>query len=164
MNKNLCRRLGNLSLPVLLSVVLLASCRDEIETGAYTGPYIRFSVSEGSEWHSTRAAGGPAEKAVPRDSVQPLHGGDGNTPLYLHTLYTDSIASPSSDSRPDTAVLTRATPVKTATLYESIGVLAAAFNGSWSETSYGRITCTMSRSRKHRTGPPPIIGRLSREA
>ena len=135
MNKNLCRRLGNLSLPVLLSVVLLASCRDEIETGAYTGPYIRFSVSEGSEWHSTRAAGGPAEKAVPRDSVQPLHGGDGNTPLYLHTLYTDSIASPSSDSRPDTAVLTRATPVKTATLYESIGVLAAAFNGSWSETS-----------------------------
>ena len=136
MNKNLCRRLGNLSLPVLLSVVLLASCRDEIETGAYTGPYIRFSVSEGSEWHSTRAAGGPAEKAVPRDSVQPLHGGDGNTPLYLHTLYIDSIASPSSDSRPDTAVLTRATPVKTATLYESIGMLAAAFNGSWSETSY----------------------------
>ena len=136
MNKNLCRRLGNLSLPVLLSVVLLASCRDEIETGAYTGPYIRFSVSEGSEWHSTRAAGGPAEKAVPRDSVQPLHGGDGNTPLYLHTLYTDSIASPSSNSRPDTAVLTRATPVKTETLYESIGVLAAAFNGAWSETSY----------------------------
>ena len=136
MNKNLCRRLGNLSLPVLLSVVLLASCRDEIETGAYTGPYIRFSVSEGSEWHSTRAAGGPAEKAVPRDSVQPLHGGDGNTPLYLHTLYTDSIASPSSDICPDTAVLTRATPVKTATLYESIGVLAAAFNEPWSETLY----------------------------
>ena len=136
MNKNLCRRLGNLSLPVLLSVVQLASCRDEIETGAYTGPYIRFSVSEGSEWHSTRAAGGPAEKAVPRDSVQPLHGGDGNTPLYLHTLYTDSIASPSSDICPDTAVLTRATPVKTATLYESIGVLAAAFNEPWSETSY----------------------------
>ena len=125
-----------MSLPVLLSVVLLASCRDEIETGAYTGPYIRFSVSEGSEWHSTRAAGGPAEKAVPRDSVQPLHGGDGNTPLYLHTLYTDSIASPSSDICPDTAVLTRATPVKTATLYESIGVLAAAFNEPWSETSY----------------------------
>ena len=136
MNKNLCRRLGNLSLPVLLSVVLLASCRDEIETGAYTGPYIRFSVSEGSEWHSTRAAGGPAEKAVPRDSVQPLHGGDGNTPLYLHTLYTDSIASPSSDSRPDTAVLTRATPVKTETLYESFGISASAYTGSWSETSY----------------------------
>lgn len=136
MNKNLCRRLGNLSLPVLLSVVLLASCRDEIETGAYTGPYIRFSVSEGSEWHSTRAAGGPAEKAVPRDSVQPLHGGDGNTPLYLHTLYTDSIASPSSDICPDTAVLTRATPVKTETLYESFGISASAYTGSWSETSY----------------------------
>ena len=90
-----------MSLPVLLSVVLLASCRDEIETGAYTGPYIRFSVSEGSEWHSTRAAGGPAEKAVPRDSVQPLHGGDGNTPLYLHTLYTDSIfGQPTGHGRP----------------------------------------------------------------
>lgn len=136
MKKNLCRRLGNLSLPVLLSVVLFASCRDEIETGAYTGPYIRFSVSEGAEWHSTRAVGGPAEKAVPRDSVQPLHGGDGTTPLYLHTLYTDSIASPSSDSRPDTAVLTRATPVKTATFYESFGVLAAMYMDTWSETSY----------------------------
>lgn len=134
MNKNLCRRLGNLSLPVLLSVVLLASCRDEIETGAYTGPYIRFSVSEGAEWHSTRAAGGPAEKAVPRDSVQPLHGGDGNTPLYLHTLYTDSIASPSSDSRPDTAVLTRATPVKDDNMYGSFGVSAYSYTGSWSES------------------------------
>lgn len=136
MNKNLCRRLGNLSLPVLLSVVLLASCRDEIETGAYTGPYIRFSVSEDKEWHATRAAGSPAEAMTPRDSVQPLHGGDGNTSLYLHTLYTDSIASPSSDSRPDTAVLTRATPVKTATFYESFGVSAAVYTGSWSETSY----------------------------
>ena len=134
MNKNLCRRLGNLSLPVLLSVVLLASCRDEIETGAYTGPYIRFSVSEGSEWHSTRAAGGPAEKAVPRDSVQPLHGGDGNTPLYLHTLYTDSIASPSSDVCPDTAVLTRATPVKDDNMYGSFGVSAYSYTGSWSES------------------------------
>lgn len=134
MNKNLCRRLGNLSLPVLLSVVLLASCQDEIETGAYTGPYIRFSVSEGSEWHSTRAAGGPAEKAVPRDSVQPLHGGDGNTPLYLHTLYTDSIASPSSDVCPDTAVLTRATPVKDDNMYGSFGVSAYSYTGSWSES------------------------------
>ena len=143
MNKNLCRRLGNLSLPVLLSVVLLASCRDEIETGAYTGPYIRFSVSEGSEWHSTRAAGGPAEKAVPRDSVQPLHGGDGNTPLYLHTLYTDSIASPSSNR-------------------SECWLLRLMNRGARPRT--GRITCTMSRSRKHRAGPPPIIGRLSREA
>lgn len=160
MNKNLCRRLGNLSLPVLLSVVLLASCRDEIETGAYTGPYIRFSVSEGSEWHSTRAAGGPAEKAVPRDSVQPLHGGDGNTPLYLHTLYTDSIASPSSDSRPDTAVLTRATPVKRRLSTNRSAYRHRLIRVPGVRPRTGRITCTMSRSRKHRTGPPPIVGRL----
>lgn len=89
------------------------------ETGAYTGPYIRFSVSEGSEWHSTRAAGGPAEKAVPRVPCSPC---TAEMALYSPLpapLYTDSIASPSSDSRPDTAVLTRATPVKTETLYES---------------------------------------------
>lgn len=164
MNKNLCRRLGNLSLPVLLSVVLLASCRDEIETGAYTGPYIRFSVSEGSEWHSTRAAGGPAEKAVPRDSVQPLHGGDGNTPLYLHTLYTDSIASPSSDICPDTAVLTRATPVKRRLSTNRSAYRHRLIRVPGVRPRTGRITCTMSRSRKHRAGPPPIIGRLSREA
>ena len=88
MNKNLCRRLGNLSLPVLLSVVLLASCRDEIETGAYTGPYIRFSVSEGSEWHSTRAGGRPGRKGGPTGfRAAPARRRWQYSPLPAHALH-----------------------------------------------------------------------------
>ncbi|MFK2030052.1 fimbrillin family protein, partial [Bacteroides fragilis] len=68
---------------------------------------------------------------MPRGSVSPLQGG--RTPLYLHTLYTDSIALPPSDSRPDRGVLTRATPIKDVNMYESFGVSAYSYTGSWSE-------------------------------
>ncbi|MDB9117474.1 fimbrillin family protein, partial [Parabacteroides merdae] len=57
----------------------------------------------------------------------------GRTSLYLHTLYTDSIALPPSDSRPDRGVLTRATPIKDVNMYESFGVSAYSYTGSWSE-------------------------------
>jgi len=68
---------------------------------------------------------------TPQGTVTALQGG--NTPLYLHTLYTDSIALPPSDSRPDRGVLTRATPIKDANMYESFGVSAYSYTGSWSE-------------------------------
>ena len=95
--------------------------------------HVSFTSEISSTWR-TPATRSTANAGTPQGTVTALQGG--STPLYLHTLYTDSIASPSSDICPDTAVLTRATPVKTATLYESIGVLAAAFNEPWSETSY----------------------------
>ena len=68
---------------------------------------------------------------MPQDSVSSLQGG--RTSLYLHTLYTDSIALPPSDSRPDRGVLTRATPIKDVNMYESFGVSAYSYTGSWSE-------------------------------
>ena len=68
---------------------------------------------------------------MPQGSVSSLQGG--RTSLYLHTLYTDSIALPPSDSRPDRGVLTRATPIKDVNMYESFGVSAYSYTGSWSE-------------------------------
>ena len=82
--------------------------------------------------------GGPATRSTanagtPQGTVTALQGG--STPLYLHTLYTDSIASPSSGSRPDTTVLTRAIPIKNDNMYDSFGVSAYSYTGSWSESS-----------------------------
>lgn len=52
--------------------------------------------------------------------------------LFLHTTVTDGIESNRSDAE---VLQTRATPVEEDTFYESFGVLASAYTGSWSETS-----------------------------
>ncbi|WP_347566976.1 fimbrillin family protein [Alistipes senegalensis] len=52
--------------------------------------------------------------------------------LFLHARVTDGIESNRSDAE---VPQTRATPVEEDTFYESFGVLASAYTGSWSETS-----------------------------
>lgn len=69
MKKNLCRGIGSWSLPVLLSVFLFASCKDDLQTSVHTGPGIRFSVSDRADWHATRVVGSPEEETAPRDSL-----------------------------------------------------------------------------------------------
>ena len=44
--KNFYRGLGNPEPAVLFSVLLFASCQDDLQTSVHTGPGIRFSVSE----------------------------------------------------------------------------------------------------------------------
>ena len=93
LKKNLCRGLGNRSLPVLFSVLLFASCQDDLQTSVHTGPGIRFSVSDGAGWRATRAEGSPAEETTPRDSllgVLPLQAADGGEGLYLHAMISDN--------------------------------------------------------------------------
>ena len=93
-------------------------------------PHVSFTSEISSSWTpSTRST---TDADVPQGTVIALQGG--STPLYLHTLYTDSIASPSSDDRPDTAALTRATPIKNDNMYNSFGVSAYSYTGSWSES------------------------------
>lgn len=93
-------------------------------------PHVSFTSEISSSWTpSTRST---TDADVPQGTVIALQGG--STPLYLHTLYTDSIASPSSDDRPDTAALTRATPIKNDNMYSSFGVSAYSYTGSWSES------------------------------
>ena len=52
--------------------------------------------------------------------------------LFLHATVTDGIESGLSNEQ---ELQTRATPVGEDTFYESFGVLASAYTGSWSETS-----------------------------
>ena len=112
MKKNLCRGIGSWSLPVLLSVFLFASCKDDLQTSVHTGPGIRFSVSDRADWHATRVVGSPEEETAPRDSllgVLPLQAGDGSDGLYLHALLSDN----TRDALPvDESIGTRSAPVK----------------------------------------------------
>ena len=109
-------------------IFCLSSCEDDLERDK-TSTSISFTPVIQSSW-------GPSARTMtgtdmPQGSVSSLQGG--RTSLYLHTLYTDSIALPPSDSRPDRGVLTRATPIKDVNMYESFGVSAYSYTGSWSE-------------------------------
>lgn len=109
-------------------IFCLSSCEDDLERDK-TSTSISFTPVIQSSWDPL--ARSMTGTDMPRGSVSPLQGG--RTPLYLHTLYTDSIALPPSDSRPDRGVLTRATPIKDVNMYESFGVSAYSYTGSWSE-------------------------------
>lgn len=107
----------------------LSSCEDDMDR-PLPAPHVSFTSEISSSWTpSTRSAVGTD---APQGTVTALEGG--STPLYLHTLYTDSIASPLSDSRPDTTILTRATPIKNENMYDSFGVSAYSYTDSWSES------------------------------
>lgn len=131
MKKNLCRGLGSWSLPVLLSVFLFASCKDDLQTSVHTGLGIRFSVSDGALWHVTRAAGSPAEATTPRDSllgVLPLQAGDGGDGLYLHALLSGNTGNALADDEP---IGTRSAPVKEMETYGKFGVFAYLYTDAW---------------------------------
>lgn len=133
--ENLYRWFGNRNLPVLLSVILFASCQDDLQTNVHTGPGISFSVSDGTEWHSTRAAVSPAAETSPRDSltgVLPLQAGDGGKDLYLHAMISDKVDAARIGHE---GAQTRATPVGTDAFYDSFGVLTSVYTGEWDETS-----------------------------
>lgn len=133
--ENLYRWFGNRNLPVLLSVILFASCQDDLQTNVHTGPGISFSVSDGTEWHSTRAAVSPAAETSPRDSltgVLPLQAGDGGKDLYLHAMISDKVDAARIGHE---GAQTRATPVGTDAFYDSFGVLTSVYTGEWEETS-----------------------------
>lgn len=117
-------------LPTLVAGgICLSSCEDDMDRPSLSS-HVSFTSEISSTW--TPATRSTANVGTPQGTVTALQGG--STPLYLHTLYTDSIASPSSDVCPDTAVLTRATPVKDDNMYGSFGVSAYSYTGSWSES------------------------------
>lgn len=119
-----------LFLTLVSGSICLSSCEDDMDRPSPSS-HVSFTSEVSSSWapsHTRSAAGTDA----PQGSVTALQGG--SIPLYLHTLYTDSIASPSSDNRPDTVILTRATPIKNGNMYNSFGVSAYSYTGSWSES------------------------------
>lgn len=115
----------------MFSVLLFASCQDDLQTSVHTGPGIRFSVSDGAGWRATRAEGSPAEETTPRDSllgVLPLQAADGGEGLYLHAMISDNTGNALAD---DERIGTRSAPVKDMETYGNFGVLAYLYTGAW---------------------------------
>lgn len=69
---------------------------------------------------------------LPADTVVPLHASSGR-PLYLHTLYADTIASASRTGEVDAPAPVRALPVGADNFYGTFGVSAYAYTGDWSD-------------------------------
>lgn len=118
-----------LLLTLVSGSICLSSCEDDMDR-PLPSSHMSFTSEISSSWTpSTRST---TNADAPQGTVTTLQGG--NTPLYLHTLYTDSIASPSPDSSSETTALTRATPIKNDNMYDSFGVSAYSYTDSWSES------------------------------
>lgn len=111
-------------------IFCLSSCEDDLERDK-TSTSISFTPEIQAGW-------GPLARSMtgtdmPRGSVSPLQGG--RTPLYLHTLYTDSIAVSSFSKGEDAAArMTRAARVSAENMYDHFGVSAYAYTGDWDES------------------------------
>ena len=131
----------NLLAAAAATAMLLPSACSEDPTAdnALSGPMLRFEVVDRHGWQTpsqSRSAGDAT------DSTTLLHpdifilqrGGEfpAADTLFLHAMVTDGIGSDRSGAKEPQ---TRATPVEEDTFYESFGVLASAYTGSWSETS-----------------------------
>lgn len=121
--------LNHLLLALVSGGICLSSCEEDMDRPSPSS-YVSFTSEISSSWTpSTRST---TNADAMQGTVTTLQGG--STPLYLHTLYTDSIESPSSDISPDTVILTRSAPIKDDNMYNSFGVSAYSYIGSWDES------------------------------
>lgn len=118
-----------LFLKFLLGCFWLCSCEDNVEQPSYSSRMVFNSEIRSSWTPSTRSV---TDINDIEGTVAILQGN--NNPFYLHTLYTDSIASPLQDIHQDSAILTRATPVTNDNMYNTFGISAYAYIGSWNES------------------------------
>lgn len=104
--------------------ILLCSCADDLSSSA-SSRQLTFTPTVSSSWNQATRSVSNAD--VKQSTVTAVEGYV--KPLYLHTYYTDSIATTSNVG---TEAITRATPIKTGTMYESFGVSAYLYN-VWNE-------------------------------
>lgn len=108
-------RLRSLFFALLSGSMFLYSCADDLSSSA-SSRQMTFVPTVSSSWNQgTRSVSGPD---VPQSTVTALEGY--SRPLYLHTYYTDSIASPGSGSK----TITRAAPITANTMFDKFGVSA----------------------------------------
>lgn len=114
------------SLVVLMTgCLLMPSCTDALDNSRQSN-YIRFMPEVQSSWFQlSQANSEPSTRAA----VLPVKA-DGTVPIYLHTLYTDSIQSQPNEDKAET----RAAPVASAAGITSFGVLAYTYTGTWDGT------------------------------
>ena len=122
-----------------VAILLPSACsEDPAANNALSGPKLRFEVIDTHGWQTpsqSRTAGDKTDEAKDAPEYAGVFTLQGETladTLFLHATVTDGIESNRSDAG---VPQTRATPVEEDTFYESFGVLASAYTGSWSETS-----------------------------
>lgn len=130
MNLEINKITRGLSMAGMLSLLILTSCEEELNGGLYKGRDIRFSVSEGNEWHTSRAESSKDVEILACDTVQFMQGADEGSSSYSHTLYNDDLAYPSSGKN----FFSRATPVTGSSMHASFGISAYTYTGTWDET------------------------------
>ncbi|WP_417014325.1 fimbrillin family protein [Alistipes sp.] len=118
------------------TAVLLSSACSKDPTGddALSGSPLRFEVVDAHGWQTPplSRADGDTTDAAEYVGVFALQGETPADTLFLDATVADGIESNRSDAE---VPQTRATPVEEDTFYDSFGVLASAYTGSWSETS-----------------------------
>lgn len=124
-------------LPLLSAVLSMSGCsEDPIADTVPSGRTIRFEVSEQDGWHrvpQSRAVADAAQDSAPQSSgVLTLQGDTPADTLFLHASVCEGIDG-TRFVRPESE--TRAAPVTDEKFYESFGVLASIFDGSWNESS-----------------------------
>ena len=125
----------------LVAAVSATSCsKDPAVDGELHGDMLRFAVAEADGWNTQLrcgAAGSEEKSAVSPENVAEVFSLRGENPadtLFLHASVADGIAAPYPNVQTD-RLQTRATPVETGTFYDSFGVLASVYMGTWSEDS-----------------------------
>ena len=112
---------------LLVWSILISSCTDDLKS-SQTTDRIHFTSDIDNTWTSLATDGGEST----RSAVSALR--TEGTPLYLHTLYTDSIQPPSAENAGDSVPVTRSAPRDIASMYETFGVSAYAYQGTWDNT------------------------------
>ena len=125
----------------LVTAVSATSCsKDPAVDGELHGDMLRFAVAEADGWNTQLrcgAAGSEEKSAASPENVAEVFSLRGENPadtLFLHASVADGIAAPYPNVQTD-RLQTRATPVETGTFYDSFGVLASVYTGTWSEDS-----------------------------
>ena len=147
----------------LVTAVSATSCsKDPAVDGELHGDMLRFAVAEADGWNTQLrcgAAGSEEKSAASPENVAEVFSLRGENPadtLFLHASVADGIAAPYPNVQTD-RLQTRATPVETGTFYDSFGVLASVYTGTWSEDSC-LPDYMYDVEVKHRPGRPPITG------
>lgn len=125
------RRIGSRSLPMLLLALFFLSCQDEYQYRVQEGRDIRFAVTNGSDWNKLKSNGNPSGEFGQPDSalgVLPIQTSDGGEELYLHTSASERGVTTESQLRSATQ-----RHISDANFYDSFGVFASVYSGSWSE-------------------------------
>ena len=150
----------------LVAVVSATSCsKDPAVDGELHGDMLRFAVAEADGWNTQLrcgAAESEEKSAVSPENVAEVFSLRGENPadtLFLHASVADGIAAPYPNVQTD-RLQTRATPVETGTFYDSFGVLASVYTGTWSEDSClpdYMYDVEVSPGRPPITGPVPDV-------